>query len=191
LGIFEILGQRPDLAVSGINPGANVGININYSGTVAAAREASLNGIAALAVSTQGNSSERFDEIASFVSMLAEDIRNIQLPLGTFLNVNIPDIPLSEATGIRLSRQGITLFNEYFEKRTDPRNQSYFWQGCDVQPVSDNPDVDGCALRQNYISITPIKSDTTDYQTLDALSRRKFSWIDKGLTAQPGAREEK
>ena len=171
LGILEILEVRPDLAISGINPGANVGININYSGTVAAAREASLYGIPALSVSLQGNSIEGYDDSAAFIEKLTDYIIKNRLPFGTFLNVNFPEIPLHKVEGIRFSRQSISLFDEYFEKRTDPRNRTYFWQGCDVQPISDNPDIDSCALLRNYISITPIKSDTTDYGILQELNQ--------------------
>ena len=171
LGILEILKDPPHMVIAGINPGANVGININYSGTVAAAREAALSGIQAIAVSVQGNPTKTYSQVAAFVVKLADAIFEKPLPFGTFLNVNIPDIPLSKAAGVRISRQGIELFNEYFEKRTDPRNRTYFWQGCDVQPVSDNPETDGCALRNNYISITPIKSDSTDYTIIETLTR--------------------
>lgn len=174
LGLKEILKYRPDLVLSGINPGANVGININYSGTVAAAREASLNGIAAIAVSVQGRASLRNDEAAVFVEQLADQIEQKPLPAGTFLNVNIPDVPLKEMAGVRISRQGTVLFSEYFEKRKDPRNRAYFWQGCDMQPETGDPDIDGTALSRNLISVTPIKCDMTDYHILETLRRWKL-----------------
>ena len=167
--IFEILQTKPDLVISGINPGANVGVNINYSGTVAAAREAALYGIPAIAVSVQARAPKAYQDIAGFIHRLAEDIIKMGLPVGTFLNVNFPDTPIREIAGIRISRQGITMFSEYFEKRTDPRNRIYYWQGSDVQPITDNPDFDGAALKNNYISITPIKCDMTDYDLLDDL----------------------
>ena len=175
LGLLEILKDRPDVVISGINPGVNLGININYSGTIAAAREAALNGIAAVAVSVKGHSHERYEDAAGFVEMLAKHIFKKGLPFGTFLNVNIPDIPIRNTAGIRLSRQGITFFPEYFEKRKDPRNRTYFWQGCDMQPFSNNPDIDGDALCQNFISITPIQCDMTDYKTLETLKTWKLS----------------
>ena len=175
LGLLEILKTRPDLVLSGINPGANVGINLNYSGTVAAAREAALNGIAAVAVSVQGRPSTRYDEAAVLVEHLAEQIVRMPLPVGTFLNVNIPDVPLKNLAGIRVSRQGTVLFSEYFEKRKDPRDRTYFWQGCDMQSDTGDPDIDSAALRKNQISVTPIKCDMTDYKMIETLKAWELS----------------
>jgi 5'-nucleotidase len=169
LGILEILKKPPDLVLSGINPGANVGININYSGTAAAAREAALNGIAAVAVSVQGRPSTRYDEAAVFVAHLVEQIVREPLPVGTFLNVNVPDVPLENMAGVRISRQGTVHFSECFEKRKDPRDRTYFWQGCDTQPDTEDSDIDGAALQKNQISITPIKCDMTDYEMIETL----------------------
>ena len=173
LAVVEIMKVKPDIVISGINPGANVGVNINYSGTVAAAREAALYGIPAIAVSVQAQTPKTYIEIAEFIRLFAEDIGRKGMPSGTFLNINFPDTPLGQIAGVRISRQGITLFSEYFEKRKDPRNRTYYWQGSDVQPISDEPDNDGDALNRNYISITPIKCDVTDYNSLDALK----SWV--------------
>ena len=175
LGILEIVGDRPDLVLSGINPGANVGINIHYSGTVAGAREAALNGVSAISISVQARAPERYDEAAAFVARLAEWIVREPLPRGTFLNVNMPDAALEKTEGIRICRQGIALFSEYFEKRTDPRNRTYFWQGPDRQTHSQSSDIDGDALHQNYISVTPVKCDMTDYSALDALKHWALS----------------
>jgi 5'-nucleotidase len=169
LGLIELLGQRPDLVISGINPGANVGININYSGTVSAAREAALFGLPAIAVSMEGNTLNHLSEIARFIEQLAENVFGKGLPFGTFLNVNIPGIPMDEVAGIRVSRQSDSLLSEYFEKRNDPRNRTYYWQGCDTRQVFDNPDTDGAALGSKCISITPIKCDMTDYSVIEDL----------------------
>jgi len=175
LGIREILEDRPDLVVSGINPGANVGININYSGTVAAAREAALNGIPAVAVSMQGCSRQRHREASAFVEKLAVRLLRHPMPFGTFLNVNLPDVPLKHIAGIRVSRLSVLPLCEYFEKRQDPRDRPYFWQGRDRQSFSDNPDMDGDALNQRFISLTPITCDTTDYRALETLKQLDFS----------------
>jgi 5'-nucleotidase len=169
LAVLELLDSKPDMLISGINPGANIGVNTNYSGTVAAAKEAALYGMLALAVSIQGNESERMEEAAVFVEKLAAKVAQNGLPSGTFLNVNIPDLPLNQINGIRVSKLSVTFFPEYLEKRTDPRNRSYYWQGPDSLPVGDNPDVDGTALSQRCISITPITCDGTDYGSLEAL----------------------
>ena len=169
LGLLEILDERPDVVISGINLGINVGVNINYSGTVAAAKEASLYGIAAIAISMQGVEENNYDDIALFIEVLSKKVFQKGLPFGTFLNVNIPDKPVKETAGLRFSRQGVKLFSEYFEKRTDPRNRTYYWQGCDSQLLDNSTDVDSAAICNNFISITPIKCDMTDYKVLDDL----------------------
>jgi 5'-nucleotidase len=172
LGVLELLEQKPDVVVSGINPGANVGINLNYSGTVAAAKEAAFYGIAAVAVSVDGTHTENFDAAAGFVRSLVEKIVAEGLPNGTFLNVNIPDAALDRIAGVRISRQGAPLSGDYFERRLDPRNRVYYWQGCDTQTFAEDDALDGAALKRSYISITPVKVDMTDYETL----RKMESW---------------
>lgn len=169
LAIGEILPERPDVVVSGINPGANVGANLNYSGTVAAAKEAALGGIAGIAVSIEGQKADYCDDAALFVAELCGIVHAKGLPFGTFLNVNIPNRPLKEIAGVRISRQGVELLSEYVEKRLDPRNLTYYWQGRDMQSFGDDPEIDGAALGQNCISITPVKCDMTDYQVLEDL----------------------
>jgi 5'-nucleotidase len=169
IAVLEIMDPKPDMVISGINPGANLGININYSGTVAAAKEASLYGISALAVSVQAPASDHYDEMARYMVSLADQVAAAGLPFGTFLNVNFPDMPVAETAGVRVCRQGIEMFPENIEKRVDPRNRPYYWQGCDAQTFHDNPDSDGSAVAANYIAITPLKCDTTDYTLLDSL----------------------
>ena len=170
LGLLEIMQTPPDLVISGINPGANVGININYSGTVSAAREAALYGLKAIAVSMDGNPIRSYREGACFVETVALQTVQRELPYGTLLNINIPDVPPEEIKGIRISRQGIRQSEEYIDKRKDPRNRTYYWQGCEREkPHYAHQDIDGAALDQKFISITPIKCDTTDYATLEDL----------------------
>ena len=169
LAIAEILPDRPNVVVAGINPGANVGASLNYSGTVAAAKEAALSGFIGIAVSIGSPVADYYDDAARFVAQLCDTVCIKGLPFGTFLNVNIPNRPLNEIAGIRISRQGIELLSEYVEKRMDPRNRIYYWQGRDMQSFGDDPGIDGTALGQNYISITPVKCDMTDYNVLDDL----------------------
>ena len=170
LGIVEILPTRPDLVVAGINPGANVGANLNYSGTVAAAKEAALCGTIGIAVSIEGQQTDHYDDVALFVLQLGETVFRKGLPFGTFLNVNMPNLPLKKIAGIRISRQGVETLTEYVDKRTDPRNRIYYWQGRDMQTFGDDPQIDGNALGQNFISITPVKCDMTDYNVLENLA---------------------
>jgi len=177
MGLMEILDQKPDLVLSGINLGANVGINVNYSGTVAAAREAALYKVPAIAVSIEGDSLMNYDEAALFTAKLAENVFQKGLPLGTILNVNIPDIPMDKVTGIRISRQSTDLYVEYLDKRVDPRNRAYYWHGHVPQTSLNNPDVDAVALSENFISITPMKCDMTDYSMLEKLKEWKIERV--------------
>jgi 5'-nucleotidase len=174
LGLFELLRTRPDIVIAGINPGANVGININYSGTVAAAKEAAIYGVAAVAVSLDGAAADHFEDAARFVRRLTEKVHCTGLPAGTFLNVNIPGLALAAAAGVRLSRQGLPAAADVFDKRVDPRNRTYYWQGRETQRFEASPDIDGTALSEKFISITPIKCDMTDYRVLDQLRRWKI-----------------
>ena len=171
LAVVELLDSRPDMVISGINPGANIGVNLNYSGTVSAAREAALYGIPAIAVSIHGRSGRYYGEASNFISGLAEKVMTKGLPFGTFLNVNLPDLPIREMAGIRISRQAISMLSETFQKRKDPRDRLYYWQGCDSQTTFDHPETDGACLCNNYISITPIKCDMTDYNAMEASER--------------------
>jgi len=103
--------------------------------------------------------------------MLAENTIKYGLPVGTILNVNIPDIPMEGVKGVQISRQGTAIYAEYIEKRIDPRNRSYYWHGHDGQTSFENPDIDAAALEKNFISITPIKCDMTDYHALEDLKQ--------------------
>jgi 5'-nucleotidase len=170
LGILEILRQRPDMVVAGINMGANVGANLNYSGTVAAAKEAALSGTIGIAVSIEGPKTDYYEEAAQFIAELSETVYQHKLPFGTFLNVNIPNKPRREIAGVRISRQGVERLSEYVEKRKDPRNRSYYWQGRDRQSFGSDPRTDGATLGRNYISITPVQCDMTDYRMLEKIS---------------------
>ena len=169
LGLMEILPDRPDIVVAGINPGANVGANLNYSGTVAAAKEAALGGTIGIAVSMEGLQTENYGDAALFVAQLSETVFSKGLPFGTFLNVNIPNRPLKQITGVQISRQGVEILAEYVDKRIDPRNRTYYWQGLDMQTFGEDPAVDGAALEMRYISVTPVKCDMTDYEVLEKL----------------------
>ncbi len=168
-GGYSITGTPVDLVISGINPGSNTGVNINYSGTVGAAREAALNGISSIAVSMfkKGNISDFYD-MAQFIAQIVNKITDCNLPSGVFLNINAPDIPISEARGIKITRQASDNLSKQFEKRVDPRNQSYYWYG-GIGRVTGEGNTDVNALLENYISITPIQCDMTYYKTLEKL----------------------
>lgn len=176
LAVVELLETRPDMVISGINPGANVGVNLNYSGTVAAAKEAALYGLKALSVSIGGGEDPYYDDAAKFIANLVPMIHAGEIPSGTFLNINFPNIPIARTTGVRVTRQGIDTYAEYFEKRRDPRNRTYYWQGSESHPVYSQSDADGAALDSNQISITPVRCDMTDYTALKQMKLWDFKY---------------
>ena len=169
LAVLEILETRPDLVVSGINPGSNVGINLNYSGTVSAAKEAALMGLPAIAVSQDLPIDNTWGHTADFVCTLVSKVKEKGLPKSTFLNVNIPACPPEDIEGVRITRQGIAPLRETFHKRTDPRNQTYYWQGVETQVFDQGANIDGTALCRNCISITPVRCDMTDHDAIKEL----------------------
>jgi 5'-nucleotidase len=177
LAIVEILDGAPDLVVSGINPGANVGINLNYSGTVSAAKEGALLGVPGLAVSKDPPFAGEYDFAARFVRHLVKKISENRLAPYTFLNVNFPGCPSKEIRGVRITRQGTApLISQQggFHKRLDPRNQVYYWQGMERQAFETQTDSDGAALEEKWISITPVKCDMTDHDAIQALATWKI-----------------
>jgi len=169
LAMIELLADRPDLMISGINPGANAGINVNYSGTLAAAREATLYGIPALAISVMGKRPRFYEQIAQFVENLADWVLSEGLAKGTFLNVNVPDLPMDRIQGIRISRQDIAPLKEQMERRIDPRQRPYYWHTVLSGDTPMESDGDMAAIAKDYISITPIKCDVTDYKSIQLL----------------------
>ncbi len=165
LSLFELLNTPPDLVISGINSGSNAGININYSGTVGAAREATFNGIPSIAVSIEQGENSDYTGMSRFIENLSEKVVKNGLPEGTFLNVNAPNEPMASTKGVKITRQASTNLSKLFEKKIDPKQRPYFWYGKVDKPIAE-PQTDVEALAQNYVSITPIQCDITDYKTL-------------------------
>jgi len=169
LGLAELTASPPEMVISGINPGANVGINIHYSGTVAAAKEAALAGLPAIAVSSAGRNGDADECIAEFLVRLIRSVAANGLPRGTLLNVNYPDLPPDVVPGVRICPQGQPAVDDWFERRIDPRQTPYFWPGGDAQRFDDCPDTDGYALADRHITITPLTCDVTDHGFLATL----------------------
>jgi 5'-nucleotidase len=169
LGLFELCTTPPDMVISGINPGSNTGVNINYSGTVAAAREAAFNGISSMAVSIfKTKNTIDFQGMSKFVAQLINNIHDYRLPTGTFLNINAPSVQINEVKGIKITRQASSNVSKHFDKRTDPKDRPYYWYGT-IDAFSGETDTDVKALSQNYISITPVQCDITDYKAMAVL----------------------
>jgi len=168
--LAHLVNRRPDLVISGINHGANLGDDIMYSGTVAAAREASRHGIAAIAISqAYSNSNIRFDKGARFARSLAERLLSERANGGIYLNVNIP---VRKARGVRITRQGCSLHFPHFNSLD--RHETTFAEN--HQRMSTIP-VDYQAIVDQYISITPLQRDQTDYTTLPSLTKVADSFV--------------
>ena len=177
LAINELMQSPPKLVVSGINLGANVGINVIYSGTVSAATEGTILGVASIAVSINTFRDPDFEPAARFVRLLVRQVEQHGLPPHTSLNVNVPAIPEDQIRGVRVTRQGITRFVEKFDRRVDPRNHVYYWQCGSTPPLEEDGDTDASALARDYIAITPIHHDLTNYEFLESLRSWSFPEI--------------
>jgi len=169
LAMIELLQEPPDLMISGINPGANAGMHINYSGTFAAAREAAFYGIPAMAVSIKGRTPGYYDQAAEFTGNLAKRVMVQGLPEGTLLNINIPDLPMEQIREVCISSQNLSPLYEQIEKRLDPRDRPYYWHGVAAQRPDGDSGSDVTAISDDCVSITPIKCDMTDYQSIQKL----------------------
>lgn len=171
LALLKLLDTRPDLVVSGINAGVNDGVNIYYSGTVAAAREACLNGIPAMAVSMAGRKPDNFESAAIVAGRLLGDMTEIGFSYKTVINVNMPDLPLEEFKGVKVTRQDMAFPGDWVEKRRDPRGGAYYWYGYSTPEVKRNSGTDRETLGKPYISVTPLRCDMTDEDMVKRLQQ--------------------
>ena len=162
IAVRSILKSPPDLVVSGINYGANVGTNVIYSGTVSAATEGTFLGIPSVAVSIDSHHPEDFKPAMDITQNTLNKVLEFSLPEGTLLNVNVPDIPGTKIKGTRITTQGNAYFKDRFEKREDPRGNIYYWMtGESIDPDSSG-NTDNWALKDGYISVTPIHYKLTN-----------------------------
>ena len=129
IAVRAIMDEKPDLLVSGINHGQNVATNVIYSGTVSAATEGMILGVPSIAISQASFCPKDFSASIEYGLKIIEKLKQNELPADTLLNINVPDIPASEIEGIKLCQMGVSKFAETFEKRVDPRQNDYYWQG--------------------------------------------------------------
>ena len=177
LGVNELSGGRPDLVVSGINRGANLADDVNYSGTVAAAVEATIVGIPAIAISLtsswpQLDAHHHWDTAAEIGCTLAADVMREPLPAGTYWNVNVPNLP--RINGVRFTRQGRKQYADRLgrvEATADGGEAAYYWQW-DMSHLGGGDDTDTVAIDAGYASITPLRIDRTDEATLNRYAER-------------------
>ena len=169
IAVQELLERPPDIIISGINPGANIGVNILYSGTVSAATEGAFLGVRSAAISLNTRKNPDFRFAAQFSKEIIGFMGTVGLREGTALNVNIPAVPPEQITGVRFTRQGTSRFEERFERRNDPRGNVYYWLSGETPVENGNPDADSIALKENKITITPIHYNLTCEQELERL----------------------
>jgi len=163
--------RRPDIVLSGINRGANLGDDTTYSGTVAGALEASIHGLPGIAVSLVQRRHFDFSHAAELAATLAEKVLAEGLPRGTLLSVNVPPGPVK---GTRITRQGVKVVKPHVIEGHDPRQRPYYWIGEDVVRWDDAAGTDYEAVGQGFVSITPLRNDLTDYRAVDEL--RAAGW---------------
>jgi 5'-nucleotidase len=173
IGAFDLCGGPPSLVVSGINRGANLGDDVNYSGTVAAAIEGALIGIPSLAISLAATWPE-FSTVHHWPSAVEAalrvggDILRDGLASRTYLNVNVPNHTASEINGLRWTRQGRKKYGDRLDPRRDPRGGAYYWIWGSFDPAQIEDGTDLAAIRDRYVSVTPMNVDRTDLGALDA-----------------------
>lgn len=171
LGIKVVMDEPPEMVISGVNNGANVGASLIYSGTVSAATEATLLDIPAIAISFDNRMGGNYSTAVKFAVDLTQKVIEHGLPDGVLLNVNIPDLPPEEIKGVKIAIQGKTNFNDFFEKRRDPRGQIYYWMSGTMVAEESAPEHDVSALHAGYITVTPVHYDLTARKFLKELQK--------------------
>jgi len=170
LGVLGLLPGRPDIVISGINVGPNLGRDLTYSGTVSGAMEGTIFRIPSLAVSVGAFRDTIFEVAAGFAMRLVRQVVERGLPEDTLLNVNVPNLPKDQIKGVKITRQGEKRYISTLDKRTDPRGRPYYWLTGAPAPQQDAEGTDSWALALGYISVTPIRLNMTDPDALDALA---------------------
>lgn len=167
-------GSRPEMVVAGINMGANLGSDVTYSGTVAAAMEGVLSGLPSIAVSQVSRESFEFDTAAELAAKLVSIVEIKGLPVGTLLNVNVPDVSKGPIRGVRVTRQGKSSYGEPIVEKVDPRGQKYFWIGSGEAEWTKGDDVDMDAVEEGVVSVTPLHLNMTNETAYRELSKWNF-----------------
>ena len=175
IAYFALLSKKPDLVVSGINYGSNTGINVIYSGTVSAATEGTILGLPSFAISLATFKDANFDFAAKFARKLAPIMLVKPLPRGTFLNVNVPNVPEAEIRGIAITRMGSSMYEDKYDRRIDPRNRVYYWLTGTKRENGEGIESDDGAIQQNMVSISPIHFDLTNHAYLKELKEWNLS----------------
>ena len=179
LAITGLLEHEPDMVFAGINHGANLGDDVLYSGTVAAATEGRFLGLPAVAISLVGSDPKHFDTATHVAVTLMRKILSHPLPKDTLLNVNVPDLPIEQLRGYQSTRLGARHKAEAVIRSSDPRGKTIYWVGPPGSEQDAGPGTDFDAIRNGYVSITPLQLDLTRYDRLEGLR----DWLAMEVTA--------
>lgn len=176
-GMRGFFSDPPNLVVSGINRGPNLGIDVVYSGTVAAAHEGHLCGVPSFAISMNvpRDGDYHFESGARFAAILAKAIFNHHMPDGSFFNVNVPSLPWEQIKGVSITRLGQRIYHDRIIKRHDPQGREYYWIGGDEPTWVKADGTDFHALEMDKISITPLGNDFTQFHAIPELDRWNIS----------------
>lgn len=168
LALSELMPNKPDLVLSGINLGSNAGLNVVYSGTIGGAAEATFNGINAIALSLDTYHNPNWEPVLPFIRDLVKKVLQKGLPEGVLLNVNIPNVEdASMIKDVMITHQGMAHWKEAFDKRFDPKKRTYYWMTGVKREKKEDERIDDTALKNNYISVTPVQFDLTAYSRLE------------------------
>jgi len=170
LAITGLLEEEPDMVVSGINAGANLGDDVLYSGTVAAAMEGRFLGLPAIAISLNGHTATHFETAAWVAKKLVKQLQTSALPADTILNVNVPDLPIQEITGFEATRLGHRHKADPVIKEWDPRGREMYWVGPAGGEQDAGPGTDFDAIRRGAVSVTPLQIDLTSYKAIEGVA---------------------
>ncbi|TDY00141.1 5'/3'-nucleotidase SurE [Thiohalophilus thiocyanatoxydans] len=178
LAITGLLDHEPDMVISGINAGANMGDDVLYSGTVAAAMEGRFLGLPAIAVSLAGSGHRftHYDAAAQVTRLFIDRLAADPLPQDTILNINVPDLPFAELSGYQATRLGHRHKAEPVIKAEDPRGRDIYWVGPPGAEQDAGPGTDFYAVRNGYVSVTPIQIDLTRHQALQSVADWLAKW---------------
>jgi len=174
LGIDELLKEQPDFVFTGINRGSNLGTDVLYSGTVEAAIEGCIMGVRSAAFSLLLGNDMDYAYAGKVAVEVAKIILENDLPCNTLINVNIPNVPEKQIRGMKVTRLGRRRYSKNYEKRQDPRGRTYYWLAGQLIEEECGTDYDINAVNNNYVSITPLHFDLTNYQMIDMLKSRGF-----------------
>jgi len=174
IAVGSLLPKRPDIIVSGINAGANVGGNILYSGTISAATEGTIRNIPSMAISLDSITGGDLKGAKETAKIVVNEIIKNGLPQGTLLNVNVPNLDQKDIKGYKITRQGKLYFKDSFDRRVDPRGRIYYWMKGKIVNNDKGKESDGNALADGFVSITPIHFQITDNSFLTDLKSWNF-----------------